>query len=129
MNKETFVTLFDINYLPQGLALYKSLISKGQNFNLYVLCLDSKTFNILNEQKNKNIILLKLNEFETEELKEKSRTKGEYAWTLTPWSIQFVFNADPQLKRVTYLDADLFFIKNPKEIFDEFDKSNKEIFN
>ena len=61
--------------MPQGLALYKSLISKGQNFNLYVLCLDSKTFNILNKQKNKNIILLKLNEFETAELKERGKTE------------------------------------------------------
>ena len=47
MNKETFVTLFDINYLPQGLALYKSLISKDLDFSLYILCLDSKTIHPL----------------------------------------------------------------------------------
>jgi hypothetical protein len=38
-----------------------------------------------------------------------------------------VFQADLSVNRVTYLDADLWFRKNPVEIFDEFESSGKAV--
>jgi hypothetical protein len=66
---------------------------------------------------------------EDEKLKKvkKIRSKGEYCWTLTPFAPGFVFDADQEVKRVTYLDADMWFRKNPSPIFDEFDKSGKAV--
>ena len=129
MKREAFVTLFDRNYLPQGLTLYYSMISRGVKFTLFILCLDKETYKILKKQNNKNIKLLDLEDFENDELKnkKKSRKKSEYCWTLTSWAIQWCLEKNPQINRITYLDADLYFLKNPRFIFDEFDKSKKSV--
>ena len=129
MSGEIFITYFDINYLPQGLSLYKSLNSHDLNFKLFVLCLDQTTYKILKKQNNKNLELLKLKDFENDKLKQKkrNRTKAEYCWTLTSWSIQWCLEINPEVNRVTYLDADLYFFKNPKKIFYELDQSRKKI--
>jgi hypothetical protein len=69
--------------------------------------------------------LLDLAELETPELLavKPGRTRAEYCWTLTPWSIQWVLEAEPTALRVTYLDADVFFLKSPAPIFAEFEAS------
>jgi len=66
---------------------------------------------------------------ETPELLEvkPERTIGEYCWTLTPFAPRFVFEADSSVERVTYIDADLWFRKNPKSLFDELDSSGKQV--
>ena len=73
--------------------------------------------------------LIAVESLETPELQEvkPSRTIAEYCWTLTPFAPHFVFAADPNVSRVTYLDADLWFRKPPDPIFSEFDKSQKEV--
>jgi len=72
---------------------------------------------------------MRLAEYETEDLLniKKERTIGEYCWTLTPCSIRFVFETDSRVERVTYIDADLWFRKNPKPIYDEFEASGKHV--
>ncbi len=129
MSEEIFITLFDINYLPQGLSLYKSLNSHNFDFKLFVLCLDEATYSILKKQNHKNLEILKLKDFENDALKEKkiNRTKTEYCWTLTSWAIQWCLEINPDINRVTYLDADLFFFKNPNKIFKDLNQSGKEI--
>ena len=39
---EHYVTLFDGFFLPQGLALYKSLQRLQEPFTLWVLCMDER---------------------------------------------------------------------------------------
>ena len=115
---EVYVTLFDSVFLPQGLALYYSLLSLRGKFKLWVLCVDQKSFDFLSGLSLDNLFLLNLSELENDNLLEvKSiRSRAEYCWTLTPWSIQWVFEADPSARRVTYLDADLFLLDSPSEI-------------
>jgi hypothetical protein len=127
--KEHYVTLFDSLFLPQGLALYNSMQKHIKEYTLWVLCVDKDTFEILSRIKLKNMKLLDLSQLETDELKEvkKNRNKAEYCWTLTPFALKFVFDADESIHRVTYLDADLWFRKNPKAIFGEFEKSGKHV--
>lgn len=55
------------------------------------------------------------------------RTTGEYCWTLTPFAPWFVLNADPEVPRVTYVDADFWFRKSPDALFIELDRSGKDI--
>ena len=127
--KENYVTLFDRLFLPQGIALYKSMQRHLKKYTLWVLCVDNATHVILSKLEFENMKLLDLSELETEKLKEvkKKRSKGEYCWTLTPFAPKFVFEADKSISRVTYLDADLWFRKNPKAIFDDFEKSCKSV--
>jgi len=126
---ENYVTLFDNLFLPQGLALHMSMVRHIRLFTLWILCVDDETFEVLNNLKLSNVKLLQLSKLETLELLKikPTRSKGEYCWTLTPFAPRFVFEADPNVKRVTYLDADLCFRKNPKLIFEEFTESGKQV--
>lgn len=126
---EHFVTLFDRLYLPQGLALHMSMQRHMRDFLLWILCLDDETYEALMVLKLSHVRLLRLSEFETDELLlvKPSRTTGEYCWTLTPFAPKFVFESDLTVARVTYLDADMWFRKSPIEIFMEFKMSGKDV--
>lgn len=126
---EHYVTLFDSLFLPQGLALYMSMERHVKDYTLWVLCVDDETHEMLTKLSLPNLRLLKLSQLETEELKHVKpiRTKGEYCWTLTPFAPRFVFDTDPTVTRVTYLDADLWFRKHPAPIFREFEASGKHV--
>ena len=126
---EHYVTLFDSVFVPQGLALHESLESHAGDYTLWILCMDDEVHSVLTCLNLPNIELLKLCEVETQELLliKNSRTRAEYCWTLTPFTFRFVFNKNSKIERVTYLDADVWFMDSPKLIFDELDKSNKPV--
>jgi len=126
---EHFVTLFNRLFLPQGLALHRSMERHIKDYVLWILCVDDETHDILSKLTLNNVRLLKLSDLETPELLsvKPDRTIGEYCWTLTPFAPRFVFEADSAVQRVTYIDADLWFRKHPKPIFDELDASGKQV--
>jgi hypothetical protein len=98
-------------------------------FRLWVLCVDETAFSVLKALALPKMRLISLASVETADLMSvrSSRTKAEYCWTLTPFSIGFVFEADPEVRRVTYLDADMWFIRNPAPVFSELDDSGKSV--
>jgi hypothetical protein len=117
-----FITLFDKNYLSKGLALYDSLVKHCNNFFLYVLAMDNETDIFLHKENFENLLIISLNQIESFypeliELK-KIRSKAEYCWTLTPYSIQYAIRKY-ELDSCTYLDADIYFFNEPKLLFDE----------
>jgi len=124
---EHFVTLFNSLFLPQGLALHMSMERHIREYVLWILCVDDETYEVLGRLDLPNVRRLKLRDLETPELLEvkPERTIGEYCWTLTPFAPRFVFEADSSVERVTYIDADLWFRKHPKPIFDELDAADK----
>ena len=126
---EHYVTLFDSLFLPQGLALHASLEQHGGEYTLWVLCMDEGAKLALDRLAKPNIKTIALSEVEIPELLtvKKERTKGEYCWTLTSFTPKIVFDRDESVQRVTYLDADLFFLKSPKIIFQEFEASGKSV--
>jgi hypothetical protein len=124
---EHYVTLFDSLFLPQGLALHMSMERHVKDYTLWILCVDDEAHTVLTKLQLPNVRLLQLSKLETEELLrvKPNRSKGEYCWTLTPFAPRFVFENDATVMRVTYLDADMWFRKHPKPIFDEFRSSSK----
>jgi hypothetical protein len=126
---EHFVTIFDSNYLPQGITLYNSLQKHYKDSLLWIICVDYKGKKILERYNFDNIRILFLKDFENEELLElkSKRSRGEYIWTLSPFLPEWVFNQDVNIERITYLDADMYFLNDPSKIFQEFDNSNKSI--
>lgn len=122
---EHYVTLFDSLFLPQGLALHASLERHAGDYTLWILCVDDAAHNVLTKLALPNIRLLHLEKIETDDLRRVrgERTVGEYCWTLTPFALRFVFEADPSVERVTYVDADMWLRKSPSPIFREFDAS------
>lgn len=59
----------------------------------------------------KNVTLISLSDFEDKELLtvKSSRSFVEYYWTCTPSLPLFIFKRNPEIEKVIYLDADLFF--------------------
>jgi hypothetical protein len=126
---EHYVTLFDSLFLPQGLALHSSLESHAGSYTLWVLCMDEDAKTVLDKLNKPNLKVIALSEVETPELLavKPGRTKGEYCWTLTPFTPKIVFDRDESVQRVTYLDADVFFLQNVTPIFQEFEESGKAV--
>ena len=122
---ENFCTYFDHRYLAQGLALYQSLKDHSFPFQLWVLCLDDECHQALLSLGLKGMQLIRLKEFEEQDeelLKAKqNRSPVEYYFTCTPSLPLFIFKHFPQVQRVTYLDADLFFFSNPAPLFEAMD--------
>jgi len=125
---EHFVTLFDSTFLPNGIALHKSLVRHGGDFRLWVICMDVATERAITALELEHVSLLPLAAVETPELLEvkKDRSIAEYCWTLTPFSIDFVFDRDPSIDRVTYLDSDVWFTRSPSELLAEMDAAGAQ---
>jgi len=126
---EHYVTLFDSLFLPQGLALHISMERHVGDYTLWILCMDNEVHDALSKLELPNVQLMQLSKLETAELLavKPSRTLGEYCWTLTPFTPRFVFEMDTTVSRVTYLDADMWFRKNPSQIFQDFEASGKKV--
>ena len=126
---EHFVTLFDSGFLLQGLALHRSLQRHLPSFRLWVICMDDDAWRMLSALQLPSLTALRLADLETPELRsvKPSRSRGEYCWTVTPFSPRFVFEADPSVRRVTYVDADLWFRRAPAAVFGEFEASGKQV--
>ena len=125
---EHFVTLFDSTFLPNGIALHKSLARHGGDFHLWVICMDKATERAITDLGLEHVSLLPLESVETRELREVKETRSiaEYCWTLTPFSIDFVFDQDPNIQRVTYLDSDIWFTRSPSELLAEMDSAGAQ---
>jgi hypothetical protein len=127
---EHFVTLFDAAFLPQGLALHRSLQRHAGDFALWVVCVDEAAHDQLQSLQLPGLRALKLADVETEALRavKPGRSRSEYCWTLTPFSPDVVFGQDPSIQRVTYVDADIWLAKSPRPIFEEFERSGRSVF-
>ena len=122
---QNYCTLFNISYLSRGINLYNSLIRVSKNFRLYIFAFDSITYEYLKKINLKKVIIIPLNEFEDRKIKniKETRTLTEYFWTCTGSTVLYLFNKY-NLKSCTYLDADLYFYKNPKILIEESKESS-----
>jgi hypothetical protein len=105
-----------------GLALYDSLVKHCNSFMLYILAMDNETEEMLIKENLEKISIILLSQIETfyPELTEikKNRSRAEYCWTLTSYSIQYAIKKY-NLASCTYLDADIYFFNDPAILFDE----------
>lgn len=123
-----YCTLFDSNYLPRALVMYKSLEATGEDFTLYVVCFDDLSHQILVKLHLSKVVAIPLDAFESPQLRavKGQRTAGEYCWTCTPHVIRYVLDTY-LLPEVTYLDADLCFYEKPSLLLKEFAKAGASV--
>lgn len=116
----TFCTIFDKNYLYQGVVLYNSLKRFVGDFKLYTLCMDSTAYALMAKMCADDLIPIDVDELinpETALVRERT-THGQFCWICQALFCQFVldsFNVD----MVTYLEADSMFFSNPEVLFEE----------
>jgi hypothetical protein len=127
---EHFVTLFDRVFLPQGMALWRSLERHAGDHVLWVVCMDAAVHDDLKRLRLPNVRLIPLAEIEGEEPRllqvKGDRERGEYCWTLTPFVPEAVMRRAPEATRVTYLDSDVFFFGTPSMILEDMDLSGAD---
>ncbi|MBX3054684.1 MAG: hypothetical protein KF753_24650 [Caldilineaceae bacterium] len=121
--KRHFCTYFDRNYLPRGLALYRSLQEQCPDFILWVLCLDDDAYTLLSRLDLPCVEPIALADFEQgdDELSQAKADRSliEYYFTCTPSLPLYVFSHWPEVEQLTYLDADLYFFASPEPLFAE----------
>jgi hypothetical protein len=127
--KEYFVTYLDESFLLQGMSLHESLKRWLPEVVLYVICLDRRAADVLSRLAIPDMNPIYLGDVETEALLSVkcTRSRIEYIYTLTPFTFDFVGKANPDVARITYVDADIYFFSSPIPLYDELLKSRKSI--
>ena len=115
-----YCTLFNAFYLERGITMLRSLIAHSNEIRIYVLAMDDSTFEILEKIRLPKVVMIRHGDFASAKLLavKKQRTAAEYCWTCTASFIQYILE-EYQEEVCTYLDADLFFYKNPYELVKE----------
>ena len=120
-----YCTYFDSVYAPRGLIMIGSLFRHQPDAIVHVLCLDDLCFEILQAlapqiPRVRPIPPGTLEQHDPELAACKDgRSKIEYYFTCTPCLPTYVFETNPDIADVTYLDADLYFYQSPDLVFDE----------
>ncbi len=125
MTGPVFCTLFDSGYLPQGLALLRSLERHVAGMRLWVLAMDARCHRLLTALEHPALRVLRLEDCECEELRQarRQRSWGEYCWTLTPFLPAWVLDRDQATETVTYIDADCWLVGPISPLLDRFQAS------
>lgn len=128
-NTLDFVTLFDSGFMPQAMCLYRSLRQHCRQFRLYVLTLDETAQSQLEQLNAPEIHILALQDYETPELKavKPGRSRAEYCWTLTSCVLQWILDGNNDVERLTYVDADIFFLKSPQALLDTMEAAGRSV--
>lgn len=126
-----FCTYFDKNYLLRGIAMFRSLKESGIPFSLDVLALDKETDEVIRAINCPELNSIPLSEMENN-FPELSAAKGnrtliEYYFTLSPCLPLYIFERNPEIQRITYVDADLIFYSSPEPLFQELGTSSIQI--
>jgi hypothetical protein len=126
-----FCTLFDINYLPRGLALHASLRAVEPRAQLRVFCMDERTHRVLEQLDLPGLTAVSLDDLERRDpglaAVKHDRSHVEYCWTATPSVLRYCLSQEPELEAITYLDADVFFFSRPAPLFAELGSDSVQI--
>lgn len=126
-----YCTYFDRGFLIQGLAMWRSLAIHDRDSVLWVLALDEFTAEVLKEIGGTWLRVVRLEEVETGDAElaaaKVNRSRAEYYFTLSPCWPRWLLRARPEIARITYLDADLFFFDDPAAMFDAMDAGRASV--
>lgn len=118
-----YCTYFDANYLPRGVLMIRSLKRYDPTAVVYVLCFDDPSYKAmmaLNLDGVRPIALSELLEADPEFAQAReNRTQIEWYFTATSCWVNFLVNKLPDVPRIIYLDADLYFYASPEFLIDE----------
>lgn len=105
--------------------MYCSLEKHCPDFHLYVYAFDEACYTILKEMNFANMTVVRLGDFEDNDLLDvkPTRTEGEYCWTCTPAIILHAIETYG-LSFCTYLDADLLFFNDPSVLLEEMGENS-----
>ena len=116
-----FCTYCDQGYAARLVCLHASLLAQGEQFRLFVLCFDEVTEAVVTGLADPTLIGIPLRDLlaaDSEYAAVRSkRTKVEFYFTATPVLVRYCLGLDPEARRMTYLDSDLFFFGPASVVF------------
>lgn len=123
-----YCTLFNSDYLDKGLVTIHSLIKNSKNAVVYVLAMDKKCYEVLKDMKIGQVVPIRLSDFENEKLltAKAERTAAEYCWTCSGSLILYVLETFGE-SNCTYIDADMYFYRNPSFLIEEMVQKGKSV--
>lgn len=97
--------------------MHHSLLNTCEGFHLFIFAFDEAACQLLMAAKLQSTTIIPLSALENTLLLEVKpfRTMAEYCWTCTPFTIKYCLETF-NLTNCTYLDADLYFYKNPASL-------------
>ncbi|WP_238881622.1 putative nucleotide-diphospho-sugar transferase [Clostridium sp. YIM B02551] len=115
----SFCTILSKERLYQSIALFFSLYEVMDDFCVFVLCVDDETYKLLTKINLKKIKLIQIADLNDKSLYSlrNERKLNEFCWTLKPIFIESLLCKFSSIKRITFIDSDLFFFSSPIEIF------------
>jgi hypothetical protein len=123
-----YCTYFDRGFLPQGLALWRSLQAHDPVAALWVLALDADTACVLRAMREPGLRVVALAELEAGDPElaatRENRSRMEYYFTLSPCWPRWLMHVRPEIDKLVYLDADLLFFDCPQPIWDDLTKGS-----
>ncbi len=119
MDENFFCTILSKTRLYQGLALLASLKKvMGDEYYIFIHCIDEESYTLLKKINWKNAKLIHEKNLAKRIVERKNERKvHEYCWTLKSVICEYVLRKYPSVKRITYLDSDLYFWGDPRGIF------------
>lgn len=116
----SYCTLFDKNYLYQGVALHDSLLATTREFKLYALAMDEEAFAILARMGRESLVPVRLDALLNDETRavRARTTHGQFCWVNQPLICQYLLDSHG-LDMVTYLESDSYFFSDPEVLFQE----------
>jgi SAM-dependent methyltransferase len=116
-------TLFDAAYLPRALVLHRSLRAHAPGARLRAYCVDRESKELLDRLALPGLVAVGFDELERDDPElaavKPTRSRVEYCWTATPAICAHALAREPELERITYVDADLRFFADPAPVFAE----------
>ncbi len=118
----SYCTIFDKNYLIQGLALYNSLKYSSRNYQLFCLCMDTESFKLLIKFKLTNLIPIHIDDLMNSQLNivRNETTFGQFCWVCQPVFCEYLLNTF-YLDMIIYQESDTIFFSDPEIIINELE--------
>lgn len=118
-----YCTYFDRNYLPVGVAMWRSLRRHQADAVLWVLALDEDVVTVLAMLVDEGLKIIPLGELlagDPELAKVRAtRPPQEFIFTLTAAYCAYLLRLHQDASPLVYLDADLYFFSDPAPILQE----------
>jgi len=121
-NRLFICTYFDYNYLSRGLALYDSIERYHDDFILYILTFDERTYDYLRSLKKRSIELISYHDYNNyfNTSPEKYSDKKQYYFSATPNLCIYLMEKHPEIDILLYLDTDVYLFHSLDPLYEEF---------
>lgn len=125
-----YCTYFDSNYLVRGALMMRSLTRHDPRAFFFVLCLDELAKEAVSSM-GPNILAIGAQELmdadpEFAQCRD-NRSQIEWYFTATSSFVNYLFGKYGKLRRLTYLDADLYFYSSPEFLHFEAENASVQI--